>query len=128
MALSALQNTPDLDGNVYFISQDEPVQLWEFINQVLTRSGLDPITRKVPYAPAYTLAHLFELGARLCGNRFEPRLTRFIVSEMATDHYFDISAARKDLGFAPSVSIAEGLDRTFGCTATTSAAQPRKVA
>jgi nucleoside-diphosphate-sugar epimerase len=41
--------------------------------------------------------------------RGEPRLTRFVVREMATAHWFDISAARRDFGYQPQVSFDEGL-------------------
>ena len=36
-------------------------------------------------------------------------MTRFVAKELATDHWFDISAARRDLGYAPRVSPADGL-------------------
>ncbi len=38
-------------------------------------------------------------------------MTRFLADELAKAHWFDISAARKDLGYAPQVSIKEGLGR-----------------
>jgi nucleoside-diphosphate-sugar epimerase len=36
-------------------------------------------------------------------------MTRFLAKELASDHWFDISAARRDLGYVPRVSMAEGL-------------------
>jgi nucleoside-diphosphate-sugar epimerase len=38
----------------------------------------------------------------------EPPLTRFVAAELAKDHWFDLSAARRDLGYAPRVSMAQG--------------------
>jgi hypothetical protein len=38
-------------------------------------------------------------------------MTRFVAKEMATDHWFDISAARRDLGYAPRVSMATGAEQ-----------------
>ena len=43
----------------------------------------------------------------------DPPLTRFVAVELAKDHYFDISAARADLGYAPQASMAEALERTL---------------
>jgi hypothetical protein len=43
----------------------------------------------------------------------DPPLTRFLAEEMSTDHYFDISAARCDLGYAPNWSVWEGTERSF---------------
>ena len=41
----------------------------------------------------------------------EPPLTRFVAEQLATAHYFDLSAARRDLGFEPRISTAQGLER-----------------
>ncbi len=35
-------------------------------------------------------------------------MTRFVAKELATDHWFDITAARHDLGYDPRISIAQG--------------------
>ncbi|KKL21628.1 hypothetical protein LCGC14_2443510, partial [marine sediment metagenome] len=39
----------------------------------------------------------------------EPQMTRFIADAVAGAHWFDISAARKDLGYEPRISMEEGL-------------------
>jgi nucleoside-diphosphate-sugar epimerase len=41
----------------------------------------------------------------------EPPLTRFLVEQLSTSHWFNIDAARRDLGYSPRVSMAEGLAR-----------------
>jgi nucleoside-diphosphate-sugar epimerase len=43
--------------------------------------------------------------------RSEPRMTRFLASQLAKSHYFDISKAQRDFGYKPSVSKAEGMRR-----------------
>jgi len=65
----------------------------------------------VPMWLALAIAWCFETAYRVTGNSNEPRLTRFVVHELSTAHWFDISAARRELGYAPAVSIAEGLER-----------------
>ena len=97
-------------GKVYFISQGEPVPMWEMVNRLLEAAGAPPVTRTVPVWLAMALAWGFETANRLTGNQREPRLTRFVVRELSTAHWFDISAARRDLGFSPCISIAEGLE------------------
>ena len=37
-------------------------------------------------------------------------MTRFVAVELAKDHYFDISAAKNDLGYNPLTSTQQGLD------------------
>ncbi len=48
---------------------------------------------------------------RLLRIKDEPRLTRFVVRELATSHWFDLTAVRRDFGYAPQVSVAEGMAR-----------------
>jgi len=98
-------------GKVYFISQGEPVPLWEMVNRLLDAAGAPAVTRTIPTWLALALAWGFETTHRLAGNAGEPRLTRFVVHELSTAHWFDISAARRDLGYTPGISIEEGLDR-----------------
>jgi nucleoside-diphosphate-sugar epimerase len=96
-------------GKVYFVSQGEPVPTWEMVNRLLLAAGAPPVTRAVPVWLALTLAWVFETASRISGSSAEPRLTRFVVHELSSAHWFDISAARRDFGYAPRISIAEGL-------------------
>jgi nucleoside-diphosphate-sugar epimerase len=98
-------------GKAYFISQGEPVQVWPFINRILALAGLAPVTRRVPLALAYAAGAVLEASYRILGRTDEPRMTRFLALQLATSHWFDISAARRDLGYAPAISIEEGLAR-----------------
>lgn len=106
-------------GKAYFISQGDPVNMWEWINEVLQRNGLPVITRGVPRGVASCVASVCELIAKTLngiGIAYQPLLTRFLVSEMSTNHFFSIEAARRDLGYVPSCTIQEAMRRTFGCT------------
>ena len=38
-------------------------------------------------------------------------MTRFLALQLSTAHWYDISAAKRDLGYAPRVSIEEGMER-----------------
>ena len=98
-------------GKVYFLSQGEPVPMWEMVNRLLHAVGAPGVTRGVPTWLAIALAWGFETRHRLTNDSSEPRLTRFLVREMSTAHWFDISAARRDLGYSPAISIADGLER-----------------
>ena len=101
-----------LSGKVYFISQGEPVETWEMINRLLGTAGAPAVERAIPARAALMLAGCFELWHRLSRNAREPRLTRFVVKELCAAHWFNITAARRDLGYEPRVSITEGLART----------------
>ena len=114
LALEALDKNPICRGRAYFITQGEPVNLWQFINQILKLHGLPPIKKKVPKQIAMLLAAAFELWSRLSPRHPEPLFTRFLVSQMTVDHYFNISRARQDLSYRPSRSIKEAILESFG--------------
>ena len=41
----------------------------------------------------------------------EPMMTRFVAHQLAAAHWFDTTAAMRDLGYRPAVSIDEGMGR-----------------
>ncbi len=98
-------------GRAYFISQGEPLPLWDLVNRILAAAGLPPVTRSVPYGMALAAGGLLEAVYRLLRLRGEPPMTRFLARELATAHWFDLTAARRDLGYRPAVTTAEGLRR-----------------
>jgi nucleoside-diphosphate-sugar epimerase len=98
-------------GRAYFISQGEPIHVEDMINGLLQACDLPPETRRVPYVVAFAAGALFEAVYGLLRLEAEPPMTRFVAEQLATAHWFDISAARRDLGYRPAISTAEGLLR-----------------
>ena len=112
-ASRALDANPSAAGRAYFITQGEPVNMWDFINEIIKRSALPAISRNIPVRLALLLGSVCEGFVKLMPGNRTPFLTRFLVSEMATSHYFNISAARKELAYRPMLSMKEAMDRTF---------------
>ncbi len=98
-------------GKAYFVSNDEPVALWPWINELLARLRLPPAGPAISLRTAYRVGALLEGIYAALRLRGEPPMTRFLATQLAQSHYFDISAARRDLGYAPRVSLADGLNR-----------------
>lgn len=98
-------------GKAYFISNDEPLLLWDFLNRILGDAGLEPVTRSIPLGVAKVGAFALEKVYHLLRLRAEPPTTRFVVSQLSTSHWYDITAAKRDLGYTPAVSVEEGLRR-----------------
>ncbi len=98
-------------GRAYFISQGEPRPVMELVNAILRAGGLAPVTATVPVPVAVAAGAAAELWWRLLRRPGEPPMTRFLARQLGTAHWFDISAARRDLGYRPEVSIDDGLRR-----------------
>lgn len=98
-------------GRAYFISQGVPVFADDMINALLRACGLPPETRRVPYGVAFAAGALLEAVYGLLRIEAEPPMTRFVAEQLATAHWYDISAARRDLGYSPMISTEEGLLR-----------------
>lgn len=109
-AEAALDEPGRADGKAYFISQGEPVALWDWINDLLERLGIPPVEKRISARAAYVIGAVCEAVYALLRKKEEPPMTRFVAVELAKDHFFDISAARRDLGYDPAVSTEAGLE------------------
>lgn len=98
-------------GKAYFISQGEPVNCWRWIDEVLALVDLPPVAKSISVSMASRVGSLCEALYRMFRINSEPPMTRFLAAQLATSHWFDISAARRNLGYEPRVSTAEGMRR-----------------
>ena len=111
LAADQLQPDNPISGKAYFVSQGEPVKLWNFVNKILACANLPPITRRIPRHVAWTVGALLEGAYTVLGKRAEPPMTRFVAEQLGTSHWYNISAAQRDFGYVPRVSTEEGLRR-----------------
>lgn len=110
-AADRLQSHAPCAGKAYFITNGQPVDLWDFINRILELAQLPPVTKTIPAWWARTLGTLCETCYWLLRLPGEPPMTHFVAEQLSTCHYFDISAARRDLGYYPRMTLEEGLQR-----------------
>ena len=96
-------------GKVYFISNDEPIAMAELLNKILAAAKLPPVTKSVPPLLAYIVGFLLEKIYGLFRIKEEPIMTRFVARQLSTSHWFDLTAAKTELDYQPSVSINEGM-------------------
>jgi len=100
-------------GKAYFITQGEPVVLWEWIAQVLEALGLPPVRRGISSGSASCVGTVLEWVFRACRVGREPPMTRFLADQLSQDHYFSIRAAARDFGFAPSIPMSVATHQTL---------------
>jgi nucleoside-diphosphate-sugar epimerase len=110
-AADALHDGSPVCGRAYFLSQGEPVNCWDWINELLGLGGLPPIRRGISYRAAWIVGGMLEAAHKLAGIQREPRMTRFLAAQLATDHYFDIRRAQQDFGYVAGVSTEEGMEK-----------------
>ena len=98
-------------GRTYFITNDEHVRLWPVIRRLLQSLHLPHQLRPLPLPLALAAATALEWQARFTGR--EPLLTRYTVGVLARTQTYNIAAARRDLGYAPVVSVESGINATL---------------
>ncbi len=108
-AAEAMHPGSPVCGSAYFLSQDDPVNLWGWINEILEMGGVPKVTKSISYPWASRLGHMLETWHSIRDLPGEPRMTRFLAAQLAKSHYFDISRAKRDFGYYPRVSMSEGM-------------------
>lgn len=98
-------------GKAYFISNGEPKPIRDIVNGLLGAAGAPLVGKTLPFRLAYALGSVCEGLWRFARLDGEPPMTRFLAEQLSTAHWYDCSAARRDLGYVPEVSFAEGLLR-----------------
>ncbi|MFC5825027.1 NAD-dependent epimerase/dehydratase family protein [Nonomuraea insulae] len=111
LALDAIAPGSDVSGRAYFIGQGEPITHDRWVNALLAAAGMPAVTRRVPAWSAHMAARAVEGAYRVARVRAEPPITRLLVRQATTAHWFDLSAARHDLGYVPRVGMIEGMKR-----------------
>jgi nucleoside-diphosphate-sugar epimerase len=110
-AAENLDINSDVAGKAYFLSNGEPLPLWDVVNRILAAGKLPPVTKTISPGVAYAVGALLENIYRLFSLPGEPRMTRFVARELSTAHWFDLGNAQRDFGYKPSVTIDEGMRR-----------------
>lgn len=113
-AFAALAPGSACAGRAYFISNGEPQPVREIVNGLLQAAGEPRIEASVPFAVAYAAGALCEVLWSRMPLKGEPPMTRFVAEQLATPHWYDLSAAKRDFGYVPPISVAEGLERLAG--------------
>lgn len=111
LAAKNLLNTAESSGKAYFIGQERPVKLWEWVNTLFRQLDIPQVKKKVPESVAYGVGHFLEIFHGLFLKSQEPAMTRFLAQQLGKSHYFSHERATRDFGYLPRVSIEEGMER-----------------
>jgi len=111
LAARALKTNPSISGRAFFITHAKPVALWPWIDEILSLADCPPVTRRISAGAAYRIGGLCEAAWKVMRLPGEPPMTRFIALQLSLSHYYNISAAQKDLGYEPIITKEEGMRR-----------------
>ena len=98
-------------GKAYFISNGEPWPMREVLNALLRAAGAPEVRKHLPFAAAYAIGAVCEGLWRALPLGGELPMTRFLAEQLATAHWYSMEPARRDFGYEPKVSMAEGMRR-----------------
>jgi len=111
LALDRLEPGSTIAGRPFFIAQGEPKPMKETLDLLLEAAGAPKVDKHLSAKSAMRLAGVVEQVWRVGRLKSEPPMTRFLAEQLATAHWYDLTNAERDLGYAPIVSFDEGLDR-----------------
>lgn len=111
LAAQNLETTASAAGNAYFVSQGEPVNLWDWVDELFAAFEVPAVTKRVPFGVAYSAGAILEGLHSIFAPAKEPKMTRFLAEQLAKSHYFSIDNAKHDLGYKVEISTREGMRR-----------------
>ena len=113
-AFNKLERGSAVCGQSYFIAQERPVKLWGFINSILTKSNIEPVTKKISIAKAYRIGSIIERSLKFFRVwNVHPPMSRFVALQLGKTHYFNHSKAVKDFNYSPDISIETAIEKTL---------------
>ena len=121
MAADRLTPEAPCAGRAYFVSNGEPLPIVELLGKILRAAALPTHIRSIRPSIANFFGAVLESAHRVLRLSGEPLVTRFVARELATAHWFDLSATKRDLGYEPAISIDEGIHRlahALNCSAS----------
>jgi len=101
----------EVHGRAFVVSNGEPRTVAEIFARIAQAAGVADRPRAVPFAAAMAAGAVAERAWALAGREDVPPLTRFLVEQLATAHWFDQRQTTAALHWAPTVSLAEGFAR-----------------
>jgi nucleoside-diphosphate-sugar epimerase len=114
LAADALaRDNPKNAGKPYFISDGNPVVPWQWLDVIFVGAGMPPLTRSVPYPVARAVGAVLEGVWSTMSWTGEPPMTRFLAAQLGTSHWYDLSAARRDIVYEPIIDPATATTKTI---------------
>ncbi|PID72547.1 MAG: 3-beta hydroxysteroid dehydrogenase [Desulfobulbus propionicus] len=109
LAAENLHNEATAAGEAFFIGQQEPVELWDWINVLFAQLGVPKVEQRVAFPVAYLAGAVLEAGYTILGKNEEPGMTRFLAHQLAHSHWFAHTKAEQILRYKEQVNTTQGV-------------------
>jgi nucleoside-diphosphate-sugar epimerase len=96
-------------GEIYFLTDGEPVEFRAFVTDLLRTQGIEPTERSLPFGVAYAAAGALEAAWRWLPLRGHPPITRAALRLIGEEVTVVDAKARREIGYVSHVSRAQGL-------------------
>ena len=107
----AMKADKKYSGEIYNISNGDPVNLWDTLKNILAQLGYQMEDKKVPFWIIYHFCWAQEFLCKTFTRNKEPILTRYTAGLLSISLTLDIEKAEEELNYKPIVPIQEGIQR-----------------
>lgn len=103
----------NVGGKAYFITDDETVNVWDFLRSLGQTFSAPPIKKELSSKLLMTLGGLFDLIWKFppLAQKIEAPLSRYAVGLLTYTSTYDISAAKRDFGYQARVKQNTGMPK-----------------
>lgn len=100
-------------GEIFNITNGEPVKVWRLIDEILARTNRELNKKVIPFSLVYYLAWFSELICALPFINKEPTFTRYTTGLLAKSQTLNIDKAKNELGYEPIMNMKDAIDETL---------------
>eukprot|EP01104_Vermistella_antarctica_P011758 TRINITY_DN331_c1_g3_i1.p1 TRINITY_DN331_c1_g3~~TRINITY_DN331_c1_g3_i1.p1 ORF type:complete len:353 (-),score=62.54 TRINITY_DN331_c1_g3_i1:358-1416(-) len=114
IAADRLEEGSNVCGQAYFITNDEPIPFWDMPKFCWKSLGYPLPKYQLPFGVVKWIACISDLVVWLLSPlvQIHPTFTYFRIVNCGANRHFSCEKAKRDLGYAPLVSLQEGMRRT----------------
>ncbi len=102
--------TKGVGANAYYVTDDEVVTIREFLTQLIATRNVEVSEKSAPGWLISILAKITEFFWKVLRLKSEPPLSVFAIDIMKANCTINITKSRKELGYAPVISVQQGLE------------------
>ena len=110
-AWKGLEADAAVGGQAFFVHGGTPISLWDWVRDLANALALPGVRGAIPKGAAAVAASACDVLVKLSRGAMHFPISRYLITELTTDHYSSIGRARAYLGYEPQVTVEEGIAR-----------------